>query len=256
MPAMSKKDREERFEAIAALLRKAEGASTPAEAEAFTDGAMRLAKKYEIDLTMAREAALDRNAALRVTDHRKRAMVESMDKYEPPLKRPKMQQAVLAGVAFRYAGCYILRFGTGNTLRIVAFGYESDLEEGKLLWESLSRQAYLTCSVRYQEHKADRAMRMRGAEVERTFRRGFWDEFARTVNQRLQRIGAEVVAVSEPGTALAIQSKEDRVKAWVETMFGETKSARRRRGSKSMAGYVAGREEGQRADLGFKQVER
>ena len=62
--------------------------------------------------------------------------------------------------------------------------------------------------------------------------------------------------MSEPGTALAIQSKEDRVKAWVETMFGETKSARRRRGSKSMAGYVAGREEGQRADLGFKQVER
>jgi len=254
MATMSKKDREERFETIAALLRKAEDPSvTPAEAAEFTDGAMRLAKKYEIDLTLARDAARDPNAATRG----KREVVEEMDKFEIALKRPKMQQSALAGVAFRYAGCYLLRFGTGNALRLVAFGYESDLEEGKLLWESLSRQAFMQCSVRYHEHKAQRAMSLRDPEVERTYRRGFWDEFTRTVNGRLQRIGREVIEsaeATEPGTALAIQSKEDAVKAWVAQLFGETKVARRRRGSKSMAGYIAGREEGERATLGFKEV--
>jgi len=194
MATMSKKDREERFETIAALLRKAEDPSvTPAEAAEFTDGAMRLAKKYEIDLTLARDAARDPNAATRG----KREVVEEMDKFEIALKRPKMQQSALAGVAFRYAGCYLLRFGTGNALRLVAFGYESDLEEGKLLWESLSRQAFMQCSVRYHEHKAQRAMSLRDPEVERTYRRGFWDEFTRTVNGRLQRIGREVIESAE-----------------------------------------------------------
>jgi hypothetical protein len=258
MPAMSKKDQTERVEAIAALLRKAEAAGTPEEAQAFSDGAMRLAKKYEIDLTMARQAARDPNSALRQTDARKRTAQEEKDKYEIKLGRPKMQQMQLAGVVFRFAGCYLLRWGTGNTLKLVAFGYTSDIETGKMLWESLNRQAILQAAVRYRSHVEERDLLGRPAEVERTFRRGFWAQFAYVVEGRFNAISREVTDFADaatPGSALAIRSKEDEIRSWVDQMFGVSKKGpRRARGSKSMAGYIAGQQAGREADLGFKKL--
>jgi hypothetical protein len=257
MPAMSKKDQNERFEAIAALLRQAENAGTPEEARVFSEGAMRLAKKYEIDLTMARVASRDKNAALRQTDARRRTEQEEKDRYEVGLRRPKMQQMALGSAVFRFAGCYLLRFGTGNSLKLVAFGYTSDIATGRTLYESLSTQAVRECAVRYKTHKAEREAVGRAPEVERTFRRGFWDEFARIIDNRLQAIGREVTDMSdaaEPGSALAIRSKDDEIKSWVTSLLGPVGKPRRRRVSKSYAGYLHGRDAGQKADIGLKQV--
>lgn len=258
MPAMQRKTQDERLEAIAALLRKAEGASTPEEAQTFSDGAMRLAKKYEIDLTMARSAARDKNSALRQTDARKRTQQEEKDKYEITLHRPKMQQMQLAATVFKFAGCYLLRYGTGNSLRLVAFGYTSDIKAGQMLWESLSRQAFLQAAVRYRKHEEEREAAGRMPEVERTFRRGFWGQFAYVVDGRLTAISSEVTDFAEasaPGTALAIRSKDDEIRSWVEqTLSIKIGKPRRSRGSKSMAGYYAGRDAGREADLGHGQI--
>jgi hypothetical protein len=242
MPAMSKKDQEERLEAIAALLRKAEDpGATPEESQSFTDGALRLAKKYEIDLTLAREMA-------RGTVTRQRA--EQKDKHEITLRRPKIQQAMLAGQCFRFTGCMLLRWGKGNQLKLVAFGYESDLAGGQVLFDSLVTQAALQCATRYRQHREHAIMMGRKPEVERTFRRGFYNAFSRLIGQRFTAITTEVVDVAEPGTAVALRTKEDEIKAWVEQMFGETKSGRRIRGSKAMAGWIAGEQAGREADLG------
>jgi hypothetical protein len=211
------------------------------ERENATKLALEFAKKNQIDIAVA--------MAKKGTD---RPAKEHKDRFPIPIKRPLMQQMSLATHVFRFAGCQVLRFGKGASLRVVAFGFQSDIDTGRMLFASLVVQGERRCASEWKAH-VDNAP-LCGKEKPRTFRRGFYERYADEIFWRLDAISraAEKAAeVDAPGTAIAIRSKDDEMKAWIAEMFGTLGKARKQSSTRlSSAGRSAGARAGREADLG------
>jgi hypothetical protein len=225
---------------LAKMLQYAERGDTPGERDAATEKALAFAKKHQIDIAVA--------MSKKGTDH---SVKKEKTRFAIPLKRPMMQQMTLATHVFRFAGCQVLRFGRGRDLRLVAFGFESDIDTGRMLFASLVVQAERRCAA---EWKAHLAAPVYFQEKPRTFRRGFYERYADEIFWRLDAISRAAEKAAEldaPGTGLAIRSKDDEMKAWIAEMFGTLGKARKQTGTRlSSAGRSAGARAGREADLG------
>ena len=218
---------------IQKLLRKAEGASTPAEAEAYSAKAEELMLKHSVDPEALKEAEATGD---KVTTRR-----FTMGTYAKP-------KSILLGEIAAAFGARAFLLG-GQSRNVVIHGWERDLDMIETLFESLERQAMSAASAAHQARPWVHG---------KTFTTSFLVGFARTVSMRLRARKTTVEREAEattPGTTLVLVDR----KAAVERAVAEaTKNAKVRKATSSQvsssAGWNAGQRAGERADLGGSRV--
>lgn len=212
---------------IQALLAKAEGGTTPEEAEALIAKAQQLMARYAIDEAMLRhdQPSTDKPVAVEIT-------------LEAPYAAAKVS---LINVIAKSNGCQLVSLGNG---RVWLGGFSSDVESTKALFSSL-----LVIGT-----AAMVAERRRHPEVHgRSFASSFWHMFGYRIGKRLEeaRQAAEAEAGAERGAhsvALALVDRSRAVKGLVDEQFGGGLRTQRRSFSLN-AGAAAGDRAGRTANL-------
>lgn len=176
---------------IEALLRKADGASTPEEAEAFYEGATRLMLKYQVD-----EAMLDPTR-----DHARETPAWEEFEYSPnnywmPGKRELLLAACeMAGSGTRFV--YFTNCGNGaQACRVVGFAMERSV--AKRAYASLYMQARMGASAAGCASKREVSSFMVG--------------YARGVIYKVISAQTDEEAKLSSSTALALRDRSDEVK--------------------------------------------
>jgi Protein of unknown function (DUF2786) len=219
------------------LLAKAEDpACTPQEAAAFTDKAAELMAKYGVD-----------RALLAGRDPTTDAVGDRLVDVLPPYAVDKV--SLLAGIASALRCRSVRRAGQGHRgFSVHLFGFGSDLERVELLFTSLLVQAaYGLAAAVPRRHESLAA-----------FRRSWLAGFSGVVHHRLreaeQRAAstADAERVAGGSMALVLADRTDRVARRVSEVYPHLESVGPRRLSGS--GLYAGRDAGQRADLGGGRV--
>ena len=182
---------------IAGLLRQAEGTDNQHEAEAFMAAAQRLATQASIDLAVAR-AHTPAGARASGPTHRVIPIGEA--------GKRGLRTYVLLFAQIAHANgvrCDV----ASNSTSVYAYGFESDVDAVQALYSSLVVQM-VRSSDHYIKSGAYRSAGVAGV----TARLNFQTAFAQRIGQRLaetqQAAEAEIVAASEPGTALALRNKD------------------------------------------------
>lgn len=212
------------------LLAMAEGSPHPDEADAFSRKAAELIAAHRIDPARLTEPADD---VLDIREH---------DMGRGAYVRARI--ALLQAVAEAH-GCQVV-FGSGyaGTTAYVA-GFRDDLETTDLLYTSLHAQA----SGRMASER-----RRTGAATQQ-WRRSFLFGFAHQVQTMLEQSHA-TAASQVDGSAdrlPELRAREVRVAEHLRARFGRIGAARPVTGP-TPAGYVAGRDAAERADLGRRAV--
>ena len=217
---------------IRALLAKAERASTPEEAEAYSAKAEELMLRHSIDAaTLQAEHPETEKITLRTF---------TMGTYAKP-------KAILLG---EVAAAFSARaFAYASHKKVIVHGWESDLETIAVLFESLETQAMT----------AGRAAHAKRSWVEaRSFMTSFLTGFAYTVAMRLRARKATVEAEATsatPGTALVLVDRKAAVEAAVaEALKDVTVRKASAPQTSSAAAYATGKRAGERADLGGSRL--
>lgn len=229
----------DKLDTIRKLLAKAEGAATPAEAEAYTAKAVELMARHGIDEAMAAAAEPGRDGIGAVR-------VPMDDPYSAAKSR------LLGWVASAF-GCRCVLHGAwgGKVEAVTVFGHASDRERVELIYTSLLLQA-TTQVVRLRPP--------RPGESVAAYRRSWLHGFAVEVHRRLT--AAEAGAAEEasrvdpsgPSPALVLADRRSRVDEAYAEAFPVL--GRARRSTLSGSGYGAGTRAGSRADLGRISVSR
>lgn len=225
---------------IRKLLAKAEDdATTPAEAELYTEKAAQLIAAYGIDQALL-AAELPRPAS--VTDRR--------ITLEAPYARDKAGLLATVATSLRCQCVQMTKRGGGATeFAVHVFGQQADVERAELLFTSLLMQSAtalrLTPVPRGESHAA--------------FRRSWLAGFTAAIGQRLRaaerRAEADASArTTSSGTsaALVLLDQERAVTQTVRETYPHLRNARPR--SLSGSGAHAGRRAGERADLGGSRL--
>ncbi len=213
------------------LLAKAQRTSNEAEAEAFSRKAAQLMAAHRLD---------PERLAQSPDDH--------LDTIEIGLGRGPYVRARLALVTAiaSSSGCAVVyRSAETETIAMVA-GYRSDLEALEVMYTSLHAQA------------ATRMARERSfdAAATRSWRRSFLFGYANEVQSMLEEsMRDESHGHADGGDRFtpAIIDRDQRVRDFADSVWGPTKRARQP-ARPNMLGFLAGREEAGRADLGRGRV--
>ncbi|RKN28598.1 DUF2786 domain-containing protein [Micromonospora musae] len=212
------------------LLAQAEDpACTPAESAAFMAKATELIARYGVDraLLAARDPTTD-------------PVGDRLVEVAAPYARDKA--GLLAAVADPLrCRCVRRRHGSGFAMHL--FGFASDLERAELLYTSLLVQAAHGLA----------GTPVPPGEQPGTFRRSWLAGFAQVIGARLRAAETEAAAGSgEPGVALVLADRSDRVQRRLAEVYPRLRTAPRRR--LAGTGFASGAEAGQRADLGGREV--
>jgi hypothetical protein len=236
----------DKLDTIRKLLAKAEGAATPAEAEAYTGKAVQLMARHGIDeaLLGAADPGSDEIGSVRV----------GMD---DPYSAGKAR--LLGWVASPF-GCRCVLHGAwgGRVGAVTVFGHASDRARVELLYTSLLLQA-TSQLVRLRPPDA--------GESVAAYRRSWLHGFAAEVHRRLtaaqeearERAQQEAAAREHtgragPSVALVLADRHERVERAYADAF--PRLGRARRSTLSGSGLGAGVRAGSRADLGRPAVDR
>jgi RNase P subunit RPR2 len=175
------------------------------------------------------------------------------DEQNTPLIKAKRQLVV--NLSFLYRGHTIMcgrwnrekgKYDKRAYLRVHA--YESDLRWITQLYTSLILQ------LQTEMAKDERVHFTKGAKGVASWRVSYAHEWVRTVFLRLSALQRQNKRETEPGTALVLVEKGDKVRKYVEDSHALTKARRTPISDKSAAGRTAGREAAYRADLGQSRV--
>lgn len=217
-----------KLDIVRKLLSKAEGASTPEEAEAFTEKATELMIRYAID-----EAQLA-------------AKGESGDELgvrEFVLQGYAKQKATLLTAITLPLGCKAVRFTGRGADTVKVFGWESDLAMIETLYASLEIQAMSQAKAAHAN-----APHIHGRRFTTSFLTGFCGEVFRRLTEQRTKVGNEAEA-SAPGTELALVDRSQAVERQVAEQFPKLSKSRASRVTSASA-YGSGVDAGRRADLG------
>ena len=229
----------DKLDTIRKLLAKAEGASTPEEAQTYTAKAVELMARHGIDAALlgAADPGRDEIGGLRI----------AMD---DPYSAGKA--AMLAATAHALRCRAVLHDAVGGKVAAVTvFGFASDRERVELLFTSLLLQA--TSQLVWLRPTWP-------GESVAAYRRSWLHGFTGAVHRRL--VEAEARAEREyrapssdgAGLALVLADRSDRVERAYAAEFGRLRAAPR--ASLSGSGFVEGAQAGRRADLGRGAVAR
>lgn len=234
-----------KLEVIRKLLAKAEGAATPAEADAYNTKAAQMMARHGIDSAML-EAAGGGEVRDRI-GKRRIAMTD-------PYSREKAQLAT--GVASAMGCRTVAHRGAarGQVAALTVMGFESDLQRVEVVFTSLLLQATKDV-VRQRPPTWSR-------ESTTAFRRTWMVGFASAVYQKL--LDAERGALREhddhaahdgrPSAALVLADRRSLVDRAYDDEWGHLRKQRPQR--LSGTGYMAGAEAGRRADVGQTRLDR
>ena len=223
----------DKLDTVRKLLAKAEGAGTAEEAETYTAKAVQLMARHGIDAALLGVAEPGR-------DEIGRQRIAMTD----PYSAGKARLLVWTASALRCRAVLHAAVG-GRVAAVTVFGFASDRERVELLYTSLLLQ--LTGQL----------LRLRPAwpgESIAAYRRSWLYGFAAEVHRRLTAAERQAErerpppAAGEPGVALVLADRTDRVERAYAEEFGHLGAARR--STFSGSGYRAGAAAGQRADLG------
>lgn len=226
---------------IAALLAKAESA-TPEEAETFTEKAMELMAKFNITqslLDMRRAAAGQKSESIvkynfRFTGTYHRALLYTFD---------GIAKALGLQASFH-------RYSNESVLNV--YGFETDVEQAKLLMTSLQLQ--LTTALTAWWKTYDDKSWMRPMEKFKS-RRTFMFAFGEGVENRLYTARRNAVAEAEsttPGTSLVLRDRKTQLEQYYGTLG--VKSVKVQQTISDYDAYTEGYESGSNADTGQKRV--
>lgn len=189
---------EEAMEKIAKLLAKAES-TTPAEAEAITERAEQLMMKYSID-----QAVLNSRRAAQGTK-----VDEKITRYTFEFKGTYHRGLLYTFEQIAHALGFKVSFRRGsNRSSMTIMGFESDIENGKLLITSLQLQltAALTAWWKNYDDKS-RMTPMEKFKARRSFMYAFADGVVYRVWSRRRKLMEEAEA-EMPGTELAVRDRD------------------------------------------------
>ncbi|QVJ00396.1 DUF2786 domain-containing protein [Nocardiopsis eucommiae] len=224
---------------VRALLAKAEDTSaTEAEAAAFTAKASDLMAKYGIDRAMAAD--------------RQPANDTPMDKI---VTIPNPRANVKAVLLFRVAEamrCQTIRLphrkgASDGTQRVHVFGYTSDVERAEIMYTSLLLQMMNGLA---QVNRAPAGVSIK------TYKRSWGLGFAHRVGDRIEAVEQQAAQAATPQaegrSAALVLADRSRV---VDSQFRrEYPRVAHSRGTHNVAGFGAGAEAGDRADIGQTRV--
>lgn len=229
---------------IASLLAKAEDpAATPAEAESYTAKAEGLMVRWGIsDAQVDEKRRKGKKAGEKVIEH------TFVIKGSWARGLMYLAFAVSRGLGTVRALKSAVR-GSTMDQRIYFIGFESDVARAITLYESLALQALAARDVWWNGWDRRRQL---SANERFLAKRQFLASFAQTVEERLTATRAGVEAEVEPGTALVLVDRGEKVDAWLAEKYPKLGNGKASRGS--FHGSREGREAGQRANLGGTQV--
>lgn len=196
---------------IRALLSLAEGASTPAEAEAASAMAERLMAKHGVAEAVlhARGQRDDRITSLRIA-------------VPAPYARDKRD---LIGQVALALDCKAVYHSSRSEIALTIIGWRSDVELANLLVTSLLVQAAFAL---VQEELPNWGTSSQKAAYRRSWYAGFTSRISSRI--QLSRVEAKQEAEDEnAGTALVWVSREQAVDAFLKNEFGKLRNARERR---------------------------
>ncbi len=221
---------------IRALLAKAESSTFEAEATALTAKAQELMTKYAIDAASIDAAGgrhEERPVAVRV-----------------PIDRPYADAKSLLLAVVARAGRARSVFHRGLDLSTI-IGFAADVAACEMLFTSLLLQAQHALA-----RAADGAS-AGGRTRRKSYRSAFLFAYAHRIGDRLEEINQVAVqeAVAERGEAFlpVLRSRSERVDSYVDELFGELRTARRR-GGYDPAGWVGGEQAANAAKLNAGEV--
>ena len=184
--------REKYVEKVRALLAKAQGAATEAEAEAFFAKAEELMTKWEIEDAEIRAA----QAAGEVTwtiNHRS----YPLSSYSPVQDSMAMQYVAKAMGMEAYEVPYVRGCRKAET---VVFGTDDDLDRFEMMWASISLQM-----IRFMKAEENAAW---NRNQQRSFRLGFKVGFGKRVGERIAASRSKAT-----GKSLVLAGKQDALEA-------------------------------------------
>lgn len=235
---------EKKIELIAQLLAKAES-TTPEEAEALTAAAEKMMAKYLID-----QAVIDERRAKR--GQASEQIVEERLEFTGAYRGEMLNLAsmVVYGLgtlrAMQYTG------GKGKVFSFWLVGFQSDVEQAKVLIESLQLQAAVAVRAWWRENKDTYAYDSTYVQEKR--RRSFVHGFGTGAGTRLHESRQQAVSEASTGTDLVLVSRKEKVDAFMDTK--STRQARARTATGRDYAAVAGHAAGKQANVGEKGLSR
>lgn len=233
---------DKKLELIAQLLAKAER-TTPAEAEALTEHASRLMVKYGIE-----QARIDERRARE--GKASEQIVEARVSYAGTYSTEQRQ--IGAEVAFALGTLRPLQSKTWDGDHILHLvGFESDVEQAKVLLDSLQVQAAVAMRAWWKQNRV-----LYEHETEHRRRRarlGFLRGFGLGAAARIAASRQSEVVEAGNGTELVLASRKSRVDALVDSQGLPTA---RPSGKTDTYGLRNGYEAGQNANTGERAVDR
>lgn len=220
---------------IAKLLAKAEK-TTPAEAEALTEHAEKLMLKYGIE-----QAVINAKRAGKSHTSDERMMKVSIEYTGVYAKAVFL---AMAGIADAFKTVKTIDASSGKIATLWIVGYESDVEQMKVLITSMQLQLMSALSTWWRTYDATGYTAMEKFKARRTFILGFGRGAAVRISESRRVIIAETTA-GEPGTDLVLRDRRQLVDDWADAQFNLTsgKSVKMSSGgyAASQAGYTAGK---------------
>lgn len=226
---------------IQKLLRLAERAGTPEEAESASRMAERLMTKWGIE-----------EAVLRAGMGADAKPEQIVTQYGPTLwpVLVKARIAVMSAVAKGLGNMKVYRVTIGKQAKLAICGFETDVARALVLGESLLLQA--DHAVNHWA-KSDPVYKSLTASQRHNAKRQFLFGFANEVERRLTEMRSEeTAATGEPGTALVLRDRGKMVDDHFDAYGPTLRAARSLRGG--LTGGDAGRAAGSRASLGGTAV--
>lgn len=234
---------EKKIDLIAQMLAKAES-TTPEEAEALTAAAEKLMAKYLID-----QAVIDERRAKKGQESEK--IIEERLDFTGAYRGEMLNLAnmVVYGLgtlrAMQYTG------GKGKVFSFWLVGFESDVEQAKVLINSLQLQAAVAVRAWWKNGNKE-AYSHRSAYDQEKARRSFVHGFGTGAGVRLRESRQEVVAESGKGTEIVLASRKIKVDERMEQI--STGKARSRTATGRDFAAADGHAAGKQANIGSKAV--
>lgn len=229
-------------EKIQKLLRLAERAGTPEEAETASRMAERLMTKWGIEEAVLR-ASMGENAKPE----------QIVTKYGPLLSHilVKARVSVMSAVVKGMGNMQVYRLTVGKQGKLAVCGFESDVDRALVLAESLLLQADHAVA-HWSRH--DPTFKILNANQRLYAKRQFLFGFANEVERRLREMRTEETAATtdSKSTALVLRDRGKEVEDYFNSNGPTLRAGRRLKGG--LTGGEAGRQAGSRATLGGTQI--
>jgi hypothetical protein len=240
---------------VGKLLAQAEGTDNEHEAAAFVERAQALATAHAVDLELARARQRERH---RHSVHE--PLVQERLDVGAHGRRGNRHRVLLYAVIARVND--VLVNVAHDSTYVLGFGHRSDLEVVEQLYASLAVQMTVAA-----QRRLDAGEHRREGVAAQTWRLSFYDGWVDAVGRRLEQARDRALAQAverapapregEASTALVLRAKEDRVRDFYATASearGSWRGAVSGRTARSRRATAAGREDGERADLGQARV--